>query len=116
MWMKLKSFILHAAEVAIPKCCHPPSVFGGPLTGEVGSAYRRRKRIFRSIRDSTSPFASDIRKESDDRLNAAITHSRRIFEHKIVNDCSNNPKRFCFFFLPAFLFCFQTKSDFCPHF
>ena len=94
MWASLRSIILHAAAVSIPRRSHLPQVFGVPLTGDVRAAYRRRKKIFRAVRDSTSLLAVDIRKEADDRLKAAITHSRISFEHRIADDCLNNPRRF----------------------
>ena len=69
-------------------------VHGVPLTGNVRLTFRRRKRIFRSLRRSTSDLADELRQDADNQLESAITDSRRSYEKGIADDCRVNPKRF----------------------
>jgi hypothetical protein len=94
MWINIRNAILQAAAASIPKRVYPRRVYGVPLSGKVRLEFRRRKRIFQSLRHSNSPLANDLRKEADDKLQSAIICSRKAFETKVSSDCHANPKRF----------------------
>lgn len=94
VWRNIKSVILAAAKSSIPLRKVRSRFHGVPLSGEVRLAFRRRKSLFRSLRDSSSPLADKLRRDAEDDLRRAIATSRRTFERKIAMDRVSNPKRF----------------------
>ena len=94
IWEKFKAINFRAAFACIPQRRSIKKVFGVILSNEVRVAFRRRKRVIRALKRSSSTIAEDLRSHADQQLNRAISDARREFERKVVFDCGNNPKKF----------------------